>query len=271
MITDWDDAYANGPHIPGAEGYVSQWESRSARFRGAHPAARHRVLRHGPAPREESDLFLPEAEPRGLFVFIHGGYWRSMHRSMWSHLAAGALARGWAVAIPGYTLCPDARIGAITREIEGALDMAARELDGPVVIAGHSAGGHLAARMGCADLAPECAARIERIVPISGLADLRPLMRTAMNADLRLDLDEARRESPALLEPRGGFDLTCWVGANERPEFLRQNALLANVWTGMEIETRQVEARGHHHFSVIADLEDPRSALCETLFGDGLR
>jgi arylformamidase len=59
----------------------------------------------------------------------------------------------------------------------------------------------------------------------------------------------------------------CWVGADERPEFRRQSALLANVWTGLGARTRAVEALGRHHFDVVADLTDAGSPLTEALAG----
>ncbi len=262
MIDDWDDAYANAAHIEGAQAYVPMWEKRARAFREGLAPGRRRAIAYGADAREDFELLLPPGAPRGLFVFVHGGYWRSMTRDLWSHLATGALGRGWAVALPGYVLCPQQRIRDITRSIAAAVDRAAQELPGPIRLAGHSAGGHLVARMGCADVALRAAPRIEKIISISGVHDLRPLMKTAMNDDLRLDLNEARAESPALREPRPGVDLLCWVGAGERPEFLRQNALLANVWTGCGAKTRAHEAPRRHHFSVIGDLADKTSALC---------
>ena len=104
-------------------------------------------------------------------------------------------------------------------------------------------------------------------VSISGVHDLRPLLRTRLNDALRLDAGQARAESPALLEPREGVRLTAWVGAGERPEFIRQNALLANVWTGLGALTRAVEEPGRHHFDVIDGLTQPESSLTEALFG----
>ncbi len=262
MIDDWDDAYANAAHIEGAQAYVPMWESRAQAFRAGMAPGRRRVIAHGADRREDFELLLPAGDPRGLFVFVHGGYWRSMARDLWSHLAAGPLERGWAVALPGYALCPQVRIRDITRSIAAAVERAAQEVSGPIRLAGHSAGGHLVARMGCADVALRAASRIDKIISISGVHDLRPLMNTAMNDDLRLDLNEARAESPALREPRPGVNLLCWVGEAERPEFLRQNALLANVWTGCGAVTRAHLAPRRHHFSVIGDLSDPASALC---------
>jgi hypothetical protein len=109
------------------------------------------------------------------------------------------------------------------------------------------------------------AARIVSVLSISGVHDLRPLIRTAMNTDLMLDRAEAAAESPALLEPRPGVPVTCWAGAAERPEFLRQNALLTNVWTGCGVATRAVEEPERHHFNIIDGLSEPGSPLTEVL------
>ena len=100
QITDWDDAYANGAHIPHADTYVPRWTEAAAAFRAAHP----------PQDLVRGHLFLPEGDPRGLMVFIHGGYWMRFDPTLWSHLAGGAQAEGWGCVLPGYPLAPDARI-----------------------------------------------------------------------------------------------------------------------------------------------------------------
>ena len=268
---DWDDAYSNRDHIPGAAEFPPRWAAMAATLRKDLTAAgRARLdIAYGATARERFDLFLPEGMAQGLVVFVHGGYWRMFGKSDWSHLAAGPLARGWAVAMPGYTLCPQVRISAITRQIAAAIAAAARELGGPIRLTGHSAGGHLVTRMLCQDapLPEAVAARIASVTSISGVHDLRPLLHTAMNDDLMLDQAEATAESPALLEPRAGVPLTCWVGATERPEFLRQNALLANIWTGCGVETRAVEEPDRHHFNIIDGLGDPNSSLTGALLG----
>lgn len=263
-IIDWDDAYANMAHIPGGSDYPARWQAAAAAFRAEHAPA---VLAYGAHARERIDLFRPKGSPQGLLVFVHGGYWRAFDREVWSHLAAGALARGWAVALPGYVLAPEAGISAITRAVGLAIVAAADEVAGPVHLSGHSAGGHLVARQVCSDarLPAEVAGRIARVVSISGVHDLRPLLRTAMNADLRLDAPGARAESPALCEPRAGARVHAWVGGEERPEFVRQTLLLANIWTGLGAEMSQTVAPGQHHFDVIEPLADPDSDLVAAL------
>lgn len=270
MITDWDDAYANRAHIPGADAIIATWAPSAEAFRQSLGSRARLDLAYGPAPRNRLDLFLPEGAPKGLAVFVHGGYWMAFDKSVWSHLAAGALAAGWAVALPSYTLAPEARIAAITREIAAAIGHAARLVAGPIRLAGHSAGGHLVTRMACADapLDPAVRARLAHVLSISGLHDLRPLRATAMNGTLGLDAAEARAESAALLDPAPGTRLTAWVGAAERPEFLRQTDLLASAWALPGIATRAHHDPLRHHFDVIAGLADRLHPLTRAFTGD---
>jgi poly(3-hydroxybutyrate) depolymerase len=154
--------------------------------------------------------------------------------------------------------------------VAGAIAVAADMVAGPIRLVGHSAGGQLVTRVICAN-SPLPAAlrhRIAATVSISGLHDLRPMLRTAMNATLGLDAAEAAAESPALLEPMPGARLTCWVGAAERSEFIRQNGLLANVWKGLGAATAVVEEPDRHHFNVIDGLADPQHPLLRAVLAD---
>jgi hypothetical protein len=270
MIVDWDDAYANAPHIPGGDDYPPRWEAQAQAFRASVGGRLREGIPYGPHPRQRLDLFLPEDVPRGLVVFVHGGYWRAFDRGTWSHLAGGPLARGWAVAIPGYVLAPEARIAEITAMTAEAIAAAAGEVAGPLRLAGHSAGGHLVTRQVCADsrLPEAVVARVERVVSISGLHDLRPLLRLALNATLGLDKAEAAAESPALLEPRPGARVHAWVGDGERPEFVRQTALIANIWTGLGAEMAQTIEPDRHHFDVIEGLSHSGSGIVEAIVGE---
>ena len=269
MITDWEDAYANRINIPSGASWPDRWLELAAAFRAELSAAgcARLDLPYGERPRNRFDLFMPAETPNGLVVYIHGGYWVSFDKSSWSHLARGALAHGYAVAMPSYTLCPEVRIPDITREVGAAIAMAAGMVEGPIFLTGHSAGGHLATRMisATSPLPAEVRARIRNTVSISGVHDLRPMMRLAMNGDLKLDEAEANAESPVLLYPMEGVRLTCWVGAGERAEFIRQNALLANIWTGLGAMTATVEEADRHHFSVVDGLIDPDHLLMRTL------
>jgi acetyl esterase/lipase len=224
-------------------------------------------IAYGDSERQKLDLFRPDNAPDGLLVFVHGGYWRVFDKSSWSHLATAAIQCGWAVAMPSYDLVPAVSISEITRQIGVAVSRAANLAAGPIRLAGHSAGGHLVTRMICEDspLTPAVVDRIDRVISISGLHDLRPLLKTKMNDDFQMTASQAEAESVALKQPQGNAELLCWVGANERPEFIRQSALLANIWTGFGLKTSFHQAQGQHHFDVIDGLCDPQSALARAL------
>ncbi|AHD08259.1 alpha/beta hydrolase [Phaeobacter gallaeciensis] len=256
-----DDAYSNGAYIENADRYPPRWAASAEDFRNAMRDRSRLDVPYGEGARHRYDLFLPEGAAKGLMIFVHGGYWMAFDKSSWSHLAVGALAQGYAVAMPSYDLCPEVRIADITQQIAAAVAAIAGEVEGPIALAGHSAGGHLVARMLDRDLLPkEVGERITAVVPISPLADLRPLLRTSMNGKFKLDAASAAAESPIDMDHRYPAEVTVWVGGDERPAFLDQAVWLAEAW-GAD----HVIAFGKHHFNVIEPLADPDSDLVAVL------
>jgi acetyl esterase/lipase len=258
-----DEAYSNSKYIPGGDGFPPRWEKAAEAFRAAQAGRSRLGVTYGTGERNWLDLYLPDAAPEGLVVFIHGGYWMRFSPRDFSHLAAGALARGWACAMPAYTLAPDARIGAMTREVAAAVTAAAGMVEGPVAVTGHSAGGHLSARMACEGVLPEDVAdRLYSVVPISPLSDLGPLRETTMNATLGIDAEEVMEESPAFALNIPDLPVHVWVGADERPAFLDQARWLGEAW-GVPVTVEP----GRHHFNVIEGLERPDTPLMAALLG----
>lgn len=265
---DWDDEFANMAHVAGSEQLPQLWTESAAAYRASGVKITEDIA-YGDHPREKFDLIWPEGTPKGLVVFIHGGFWMRLDKSFWTDFAEGARAQGWAVCIPSYTLAPDARIGHMTTQITTALEVAATHVEGPIRIAGHSAGGHLATRMICegTGLTSDTLARISAVLSISGLHDLRPLMHTKMNEILHLDEAEAQLESAVLHRPARALPLTCWVGGGERPEFIRQSELLAQMWDGLDVQTHCIIDGQHNHFTVLEGLRSPKSQITLSLVG----
>lgn len=265
-ITDWDDAYANGPYIPNGDSWPAAWVKPAAAYRATCKCELD--ISYGQHERQSYDLFLPDNEPKGLFIFVHGGYWLKLDKSYWSHLAKGAVDRGFAVVMPSYVLCPEASIEEITKMVGQAIDHAASKISGPIILSGHSAGGHLVSSMVCENspLLAQTRERIVHTVSISGIHDLRPLLQNEMNDHFGMSEEDAVGLSPALKRPVAECRLTAWVGGNERPEFIRQSELIANIWQGLGAQTSVFCEPDRHHFDVIDGLADPNSSLTKTAF-----
>ncbi|HLY88389.1 MAG TPA: alpha/beta hydrolase, partial [Acetobacteraceae bacterium] len=141
-----DAAYNNSEAVKNSPQLNAARAAASAEFRAAHPG--HLDLPYGPRERNTWDLF-PAKDPNApCIVFIHGGYWQRNSKDQFANLIAGPYAHGWAGALPGYTLGPDATLTEITAEINAALDWLVANgpshgISGPIVLSGWSAGGHL--------------------------------------------------------------------------------------------------------------------------------
>jgi arylformamidase len=232
-------------------------------------------LRYGPGPKETLDLFVPASRPRGTFVFIHGGYWRSLDKADFSFVAAPLVEEDIAVAIVNYDLCPLVTVATIVDQSRRAILWLLRE--GPtlgaaidhMVIGGHSAGGHLVAMMFATDWSQYELPRTPFVagVTLSGVHDLEPLVLSTMNADLRLDAEEARRVSPINFAPTTDAPLIVAVGADETSEFVRQSQLIFDAWPANRPRamTTPLIIPDRHHFSVVLDHAEPQSELTRAM------
>jgi arylformamidase len=268
MTVDYEAEYNNRARVPEHPEIFARWARDAAAYRERMAAEENAELglAYGTSPRQKVDLFFPDATGHTpLALFIHGGYWRGLDAATHSHMAAGLNSRGVAVAVAGYDLCPQVTIGEIIGQIRNACLFLWRRFGQRLMVYGHSAGGHLAACMVASDwrkLDPKAPADL---VPagysISGLFDLKPLIATAMNSDLRLDDAVAARISPLSWPVASGRVFDAVVGALESSEFLRQSRMVVDGWRARGVETRYEEVAGANHFTVLDPLSDPASAM----------
>ena len=208
--------------------------------------------------------FFPGDGTGPIVVFIHGGYWQTLDGSFFSHLAGGMNAHGVDVAIPSYDLCPGVSVGDIIEQMQRMSQRLAR-LGRPLVMSGHSAGGHLAACMLATHWRNFDARLPETLVTaaytISGLFDLPPLVKTSINKALRLDDGSAKAASPLFWEPPVRGTLDAVVGGNESAEYFRQSRAIVEAWGAAGLATRFGTVPGANHFTAIAPLADPDSPM----------
>lgn len=266
MSPDYEAEYNNRARVPEHPALIAGWAADAAAYRAATP---HEAgLAYGPGERHRYDLF-PAAGAGPVVLFIHGGYWQALDRSFFSHMAAGANARGLTAAIMEYDLCPNVPMATIVEQTRQAILDLWRRTGRPVVPYGHSAGGHLTAMALAVDWKALDSAAPGNLTPaglaISGLFDLVPLVGTSINKALGLSEAEARRLSPVVHTPPAGRRLVAAVGGAESAEYLRQSREICRIWQSHGARTTGIEIAGANHFTVIAGLADPGSELTDRL------
>jgi arylformamidase len=246
--------------------------SRAHRARGAARLD----LRYAEGPRCTLDFFPGRGASAPLLVFIHGGYWRALDKSIFSFIAQPFGESGAAVALLGYDLAPVVTLTTIVAEVHEALAWLATERTlefdrTRVVLSGHSAGGHLAALLAAAPASKLGGIEPRAVVAVSGLFDLLPLLETSVNLDVRMSVDEARTMSPIRIAAFTARRFVVAVGDLETDGFVTQSRDFAAHVQSPGCESRFVAVAGRTHFDVLDDLADVRQPLgrhtLELLFG----
>ncbi len=244
-----DAAYNNTAAVPGSAALSAARIEASARCRASWGG--HLDLPYGPKERQRWDIF-PATDPAApCFVFIHGGYWQRNRREEFTCLGEGLRAHGWSVALPGYTLAPEASLAEIAGEITAALDWLAAHgaeygVTGPVVLSGWSAGGHLTA-LGLGH------GRVAAGLAISGIHELGPVRDTYLNEALRLTDAEVVALSPLRL-PMVHKPMAITYGTAELPPLVGDSRALHAARAAAHLPGALVPAPGADHFTIVEAL-----------------
>src|SRR5271155_3727942 len=232
-----DAAYDQAAYAPNREQLIKR------RIRDSE-LARHRVgeperLAYGPAEIEKLDIYRTGRDAAPVFVFIHGGAWRSGRSKDFAAPAEMFLAAGAHYVVPDFAWVQD--VGGslmvladqVRRAIAWVCDNAGYlgSDRNRIYIGGQSSGGHLAAVALTTDWPRDFGLPGDIIkggmcisgMCISGMYDLTPVRLSARNAYVAFDDTTVAALSPIRHLDRLRAPLVVSYGTCETPEFKRQN------------------------------------------------
>lgn len=228
------------------------------------PDARLRQT-YGASPRSIANIYPASAPGSPVLVFIHGGYWRSLEMEMFDFVLAPYLDRGVAGINLEYDLTPAVSLSGIVDQVRAALRWVAStatDWNGDpsrIVVAGHSAGGHLAVMAGL-DASPA----VRHVVSLGGVYDLEPVRRTVINQDLQMSEADAQSQSPIHCAHGQSVPISMYCGDGELAEFRRQQRAFAAALDSHAMPHNAAELQGQDHFSAVFDLAEPGAAPFES-------
>jgi arylformamidase len=251
-----DAAYDNNKAVANSPALIAARNEASARLRSAYAAALD--IPYGKRERTKIDLYPARDKSAPCLVFIHGGYWQRNSRDVFAMLIEGMAAHGWSVAIPGYSLAPEATLTEIVQEISLALDWLAengpsRSIAGPVISSGWSAGAHLTALALSHPV-------VKAGLAISGVYDLAPIRDTGLNVALKLSDREIAELSPLHL-PIVPKPLTIAYGSAELPALVWDSRNFHAVRKAAGAPGDLVAIEGADHFTILEQLRRPDGIL----------
>lgn len=266
----WHDRmYNNRELVPEYAAFLGRWASESERARATGPCELD--IAYGNGPNETLDVFPAPHGGAPVLVFIHGGYWRALDKKDHSFIGPAFTRDGACVVVPNYALAPAVTVPQIVLQVARAVAWTWHHIGRyggdrkRIVVAGHSAGGHLAA-MSLACLWPQLDAALPRdavksALAISGLHDLDPIMRTPfLQPDLRLTPEQVAQASPARLPAPKQGTLYAVAGGDESAEYHRQCRLVHETWGARRVPACEI-LPGLNHFSVLDALVEPSHRL----------
>jgi arylformamidase len=230
-----------------------------------------RRLAYGSVGVEHLDLYATARSGAPIFVFVHGGGWRSMGIARYGFAAepfVNAGAHFAAVQFSGVDQTGgDLRplIDQVRRAIAW-IHANAPSFNGDadrIYVGGHSSGAHLASALTITDWNAYGlpADVLKGALCCSGMYDLDPVRRSKRSEYVRFDDEIVETLSPRRHVRAIDVPMVVAVGALESPEFQRQaREFVGALWDAGKA-ARSVIGRGYNHFELIETLGNPYGVI----------
>ena len=268
-----DTQYNNRLHVPEYADYLNRWKLLSGQTQQKLPVIKD--IPYGKLQREKLDIYPSLQHQSKTLIFIHGGYWQMLDKSMFHFIANGFHSYGVTTVLLTYPLAPEVSIDQIVLSCRKAIKWLYRNFSAfngdphQMYVAGHSAGGHLAAMLMATDwelFDPGLSANVLKgICAVSGLFNLVPIHLSYINKVLKMDMETAKCNSPVRLEPSNACPLIVAVGEAETAEFKDQSKELYTCWKNKGIDNEFLQVPRQNHYSIAESIIDPQSSLHQAL------
>ena len=215
-----------------------------------------------------------------ICIFFHGGYWQLLSKNDALFPAKTFLDNGITYCAVDYTLAPEASIGEMIEQCRKSIQWIYNNAEqygydaSQIYVAGSSAGAHLAAMVILTDwkkynLPTDI---IKGGTLLSGIFDIRPIVKTYINEPLKLDLKDAENLSPLFKLKSNETQLIVSWGANETNEFKRQSIEFEKKWKELGNRSTLLEVQHANHFDILFYMLDSdcplRELIMKQILGD---
>jgi arylformamidase len=260
-----DNQYNTRLQVPDYADYFERWERLSRQTEKEHTIFKN--IFYGTHPEECVDIFPAEKKLAKTMVFLHGGYWHLLDKSLFHFLAPAFLKNNITTVFINYPLVPAASIDMIVSSCHKAMRWVRSNImrfngdPSQLYIMGHSAGGHLASMLLADDLT-----FLKGVILLSGLFRLEPIMLSYLNDVLRMDMEIAERNSPVFLKPTNSCPLLLVTGTDETDEFKDQTMEMYNNWKNEHNHIDVLKIPGKNHYSILDAVVETGSSLQSAIF-----
>lgn len=254
----FDPQYVLRKTLPSFMEDVARWQELSQDE--CFTAHEHFVESYGQHPRQTFEVFKakPGEQGRGLAIFIHGGFWRAMEREQSRFMATPFLERGIDCVVMEYRLMPEFRLADLVDDTVSALAHIAKisksaKLSNNRIIAGHSAGAHLALYGTDQAKAQGLSQPNDALLLLSGVFDIFPVSETGIGDELKMPREELSRWSMYSGVSSNSQPTNFVVGGDETDDFKRQTYLGSQMLGSGNDENIYI-VDGANHLTVLTQL-----------------